>query len=132
MNTIKRSQDSFWTGFEFDHFFWAGADTKATTEAAIFNQGGLFSGWFFWIICRGEGDCFHGTDVNALAAACAVLLLNFRNKIGRMDRIQNGKAPGGNHRFAAAATAIADKIDFLPDIFPELDQIVIVGLLQQI
>ena len=38
---------------------------------------------------------------------------------------------GGNHGLAAAFTAVADKIHALLHIFPKLDQIGLIGLIQQ-
>ena len=49
-----------------------------------------------------------------------------------MNRVHDRKAPGGNHGFTAAAAAVADKIHLLPDIFAELTQIVLIGLVQEL
>jgi hypothetical protein len=45
-----------------------------------------------------------------------------------MDRMENGKFPGGNHGFTAAAATVADKIDTFLHIVSELDQVVFIGL----
>jgi hypothetical protein len=49
-----------------------------------------------------------------------------------VDGVEEREAAGGDHSLAAAATAVADEIDTLPHVLPELYQVVVVGLLQQI
>ena len=48
-----------------------------------------------------------------------------------MDGIGNTKAPRCDHGFTAAATAIADEIDAFSDVFAELNQLILIGLVQE-
>ena len=47
-----------------------------------------------------------------------------------MHRTKVGKALGRQHRLAATAAAVADKIDVFADILAELHEIILVGLMQ--
>ena len=81
------------------------------------------------IIGRYQCHGFHRTYIHTFSTAVTLSIYKYRYEIGGMHRIQNGKAPGGDHRFAAAAAAVADKIHPLAHILAKLHQIVIISLL---
>jgi hypothetical protein len=43
-----------------------------------------------------------------------------------------GQFPGGDHGLAAASATVADKIHILPHILAELNEIMVIGLLQEV
>ena len=61
-----------------------------------------------------------------------VASLTYGQEVGGMYRVEHAKLPGRNHGFAAAATAVANKVNAFPYVFSELHQILLVGLLKQV
>ena len=51
---------------------------------------------------------------------------------GGVDGVGRGEAPGGDHRLAAAAAAVADEVHALPDVLAELHEAALVRLVQQV
>jgi hypothetical protein len=73
------------------------------------------------IIGGDQSHCLNRASFDTATTAVTSLFVNLWNEIGGMDWMQKAKLSGGNHRFAAAATAVANKINALADIFTKLD-----------
>jgi hypothetical protein len=53
-------------------------------------------------------------------------------EVRSVDRVQDPEPAGRDHRFAAAAAAVADEVDAGLDVLAELDEVAGVGLLEQV
>lgn len=79
-----------------------------------------------------DGDCLDGADGGASAAADAAVGGDPGQKARGGDRVQEPESAGGQEAFAAAAAAVADEVDPMLHIFPELYQAMLLGLVQQV
>ena len=84
------------------------------------------------IIGGHQGHGFHRAGIHAFPATIAGCFINYRQKIGGMHRVEHAKLAGGDHGFAATAAAVADEVDAFTHIFPELYQILVISLLEQV
>jgi len=83
------------------------------------------------VVGGNEGHGLDGADGRARAAAGAGGPVDDGQEIRRVDGVQQSKAPLGDHGLATAAAAVADEADSFPDVFPELDQVAVPGLVEQ-
>ena len=79
-----------------------------------------------------RAHCLDGADLNALPAAGAPLLPDDGEEAGRVHGVEDRETAGGDQRLAAAAAAVADEIDPFPDVFPELDEPLVISPCQEI
>jgi len=106
--------------------------TNATPKTGISVQPGRFLLWITWILGGNKGNGVHRTNIDTGSTAGTIIAVQRSNKIRRVDGLEKTELPGGDHRLAAAAAAIADETHPTPDVFAELDEVQGPGLLEQV
>jgi len=60
------------------------------------------------------------------------MVIDCRQEIGGVHRLEQSKTAGCKHGFATATAAVADEIDLLANVFPKLHEVVAIGCLEQV
>ena len=108
------------------------SDTDPAAEALIHIQPHHLLLGPLRIIGRYEGKGFDGAGGDTASASGTEVESDFGEEIGRMHGVQVAETAGGGHGFAAAAAAMADKADALAGVVAELNEVMAVGLIEQI
>jgi hypothetical protein len=123
--------DPLGTRFEAEALRLADADADPAPEAEVLVDLGHLLPRMGGIVGRNEGHRFDRTDRRAFAASRAGVEVDRRQKIRRMDGVEQTEAAGRDHGLAAAAAAVADEVDPPLDVLPELDEVMVVGLVEE-
>ena len=70
--------------------------------------------------------------MDTFAATVAIRLMDFRQKICRVDRLKYPELACGDHGLAAAPAAITDEAHLALIIFSELNEIVFIGIVERL
>ena len=132
MHRIGRGNRPLRTGRQIKRPAWAIPHTDAAPETGIPGQPYRFLLWIPWILGGNKGNDVHRTNIDTGSTAGTIIAVQRSNKIRRVDGLEKTELPGGDHRLAAAAAAIANETHPIPDVFAELDEVQRPGLLEQV
>src|ERR1017187_7040397 len=115
-----------------DGLLVANRSAHAATEADLFVDLSFLPFVVAWVSRRNYAHRFYRTDVGTFHAAGTFVLGDGGQEVGGTDGSENGEPLGCQHSFATAPAAVADEGHALAHVLPELHQVAITGLSEQI
>lgn len=132
MDAVHRREYTFSPGDEGQTGIPADPGTDAASQTDILQDPGRLAIRISRIVGGHQRHGLDGTGADTFAAAGTGIIVDGRQKIRRLHRLEYPEFPRRNHSLAAAATAIADKVYSLLYVLTELDQVVVIGFGQQV
>lgn len=129
---VEGGDDPLGPGLEADALCLADAGADPAAQADVHGELGRLLAEMMGIIGRDERHGLDRAGGRALSAACAGIEVDPGEKIRGMDGVEDPESAGGDHGLATATAAVANEADPALDVLAELDQVLLVGLLEEV